>query len=164
MAKRGFLPGRKLACRLICHRHLVPQHDAVHRQIFLRAKVRTTTVPARYQCPAIEHQAPFHLAESMPRSAAGHRHVVTGQALGMLLNVLRDRLRKPYKARNRSAQSHCRLNGDQPQHRRLTPLGQTLTLRHQPRLLGGRCRLVASQPDIKLTQRIGSDSRPCASH
>ena len=41
----------------------------------------------------------------MPRSAAGHRHVVTGQALGMLLNVLRDRLRKPDKARNRSAKA-----------------------------------------------------------
>ena len=50
-------------------------------------------VPARYQCTAIEHQAPFHLAESMFRPAAGHRHIVTGQALGVLLHMLRNRLR-----------------------------------------------------------------------
>ena len=157
--QHGFLGGGKLPGRLISDRHLPTEHNAVHRQAPLRAKMRSAPEPARGQYTTVERECSLHLAGAMPHPTTGNRHGVLRQPLGVLLEMLGDGLRQPDKARNGALQGQSRLGCDQSQHQRLTPLGQSHPLCLQARPGLQRRRLVTSNPLVKLLDRAGDQRR-----
>ena len=121
--------------------------------------MRAPLEPTRRQPLAVQLERALHVAVAMPRAAAGDRHGVFRQPLGVLLEVAGDRLRQLGQARHGVLQSQAWLRGDEPPHRRFAPLGQAHPLGHQARSVVRRGRLVTGEPLAKVRDRVGGQCR-----